>query len=60
MFHYERYLLFFLLQAEMDTLYYDVVAAEDKLAATLYSLRSNESLYADNILGMNDSHLFLM
>ena len=37
----------------MDTLYGDVIAAEDKLAATLYCIKSNESLYAENILGEN-------
>eukprot|EP00092_Neocalanus_flemingeri_P031904 GFUD01034658.1.p1 GENE.GFUD01034658.1~~GFUD01034658.1.p1 ORF type:complete len:620 (+),score=189.82 GFUD01034658.1:47-1906(+) len=37
-------------EAEMDALYAEVVAAEDKLAATLYSLQSNERLYAENIL----------
>jgi hypothetical protein len=31
----------------------EVVAAEDKLAATLYSMQSSESLYAENILGEN-------
>ena len=37
----------------MDTLYNEVLTAEDKLAATLYSIKSDESLYAENILGEN-------
>lgn len=32
-------------------MYCEVMAAEDKLAATLYSLQSSEHLYAENILG---------
>ena len=35
----------------MDTLSNEMASAEDKLAATLYCLQSNESLYAQNILG---------
>ena len=32
----------------MDTMYSEVLTAEDKLAATLYSIKSDESLYAEN------------
>lgn len=41
----------------MDTLYSEVLIAEDKLAATLYSLKSDENLYAENILGENNFFL---
>ena len=43
----------------MDTLYSEVLTAEDKLAATLYSIKSDESLYAENILGENAFHYFI-
>ena len=35
----------------MDALSNEMTSAEDKLAATLYCLQSNESLYAQNLLG---------
>ena len=35
----------------MEALEAEVVSAEDKLACTLYTLKSNESLYARNLLG---------
>ena len=43
----------------MNTLYSEVLTAEDKLAATLYSIKSDESLYAENILGENAFHYFI-
>ena len=36
---------------DMEALEAEVVSAEDKLACTLYTLKSNESLYARNLLG---------
>ena len=38
-------------EEEMEALEAEVVSAEDKLACTLYTLKSNESLYARNLLG---------
>ena len=43
--------IFLSFQADMDSLYTEMMSAEDKLASTLYNLQSNESIYAHNILG---------